>query len=122
MIGRREFVTLLGGTAAWPLAAVAQQMAKMPTIGFLDGATPSVESQRVAAFVQRLRELAWVDGRNVAIESRWAEGRPERVSEIAAEFVLSLSRWEPPQLWRPSKQHRPSLSSLRERGTRSAPA
>jgi putative ABC transport system substrate-binding protein len=51
------------------------------------GATPSFESQRVAAFVQRLRELAWVDGRNVAIEYRWAEGRPERVSEIAAEFV-----------------------------------
>jgi putative tryptophan/tyrosine transport system substrate-binding protein len=51
------------------------------------GATPSFESQRVAAFVQRLRELAWVDGRNVAIEYRWAEGRPEHVSEIAAEFV-----------------------------------
>ena len=85
---RRDFITLLGGAAAgWPLAARAQQPGKLPTIGFLDGATPSIESQRVAAFVQRLRELAWVDGRNVAIESRWAEGRPERVSEIAAEFV-----------------------------------
>jgi hypothetical protein len=84
---RREFITLLGGTAAaWPLAARAQQAGKLPTIGFL-GATPSFESQRVAAFVQQLRELAWVDGRNVAIEYRWAEGRPERVSEIAAEFV-----------------------------------
>ena len=84
---RREFITLLGGAAVWPLAARAQQAGKLPTIGFLDGATPSIESQRVAAFVQRLRELAWVDGRNVAIESRWAEGRPERVSEIVAEFV-----------------------------------
>jgi putative ABC transport system substrate-binding protein len=85
---RRDFISLVGGAAAaWPLAARAQQAGKLPTIGFLDGATPSVESQRVAAFVQRLRELAWVDGRNVAIEYRWAEGRPERVSEIAAEFV-----------------------------------
>jgi putative tryptophan/tyrosine transport system substrate-binding protein len=84
---RREFLSVLGGAAgAWPLAARAQQAGKLPTIGFL-GATPSFESQRVAAFVQRLRELAWVDGRNVAIEYRWAEGRPERVSEIAAEFV-----------------------------------
>ena len=85
---RREFITMLGGAAvAWPNAARAQQAGKLPTIGFLVGATPWIESQRLAAFVQRLRELAWVDGRNVAIESRWAEGRPERVSEIAAEFV-----------------------------------
>src|SRR5262245_60534299 len=84
---RREFITLLGGAAAaWPLAARAQQ-AKLPTIGLFLGANPSIESQRVAAFVQRLRELAWIDGRNLAIEYRWAEGRPERVSEIAAEFV-----------------------------------
>jgi len=86
-VKRREFITLLGGAAVWPLAARAQQAGKLPTIGFLDGATPWIESQRLAAFVQRLRELAWVDGRNVAIESRWAEGRPERVSEIVAEFV-----------------------------------
>jgi ABC-type uncharacterized transport system substrate-binding protein len=86
-VRRREFITLLGGaTAAWPLAARGQQAGKLPTIGFL-GATPSVESQRVAAFVKRLRELAWIDGRNVAIEYRWAEGRPERISEVAAEFV-----------------------------------
>jgi putative ABC transport system substrate-binding protein len=83
---RREFITLLGGAVSWPLAARAQQVGKLPTIGFL-GATPSVESERIAAFVQRLRELAWIDGRNLAIEYRWAEGRPERVSEIAAEFV-----------------------------------
>jgi putative ABC transport system substrate-binding protein len=85
-IGRRKFLATLGGTAAWPLAARAQQAGKLPTIGFM-GATPSVESQRVATFVQRLRELGWVDGRNLAIEYRWAEGRPERVSEIAAELV-----------------------------------
>jgi putative ABC transport system substrate-binding protein len=85
---RRTFITLLGGAAVvWPLAARAQQAGKLLTIGFM-GATPSVESQRVAAFVQRLRELGWVDGRNLAIEYRWAEGRPERVSEIAAEFVM----------------------------------
>ena len=84
---RREFITLVGGAAAvWPLAARAQQ-AKLPTIGLFLGANPSIESQRVAAFVQRLRELNWIDDRNLAIEYRWAEGRPERVSEIAAEFV-----------------------------------
>jgi putative tryptophan/tyrosine transport system substrate-binding protein len=81
-------VTLLGGAAAaWPLVARAQQPAKVPTIGFLDSATPSEQSQRVAPFVQRLRELGWVDGRTVAIEVRWAEARNERSAEIAAEFV-----------------------------------
>jgi putative tryptophan/tyrosine transport system substrate-binding protein len=84
---RREFITLFGGTAAgWPLAARAQQPGKLPMIGFL-GATASIESQRVAAFVQRLRELGWIDGRTLAIEYRWAEGRNERYAEIAAEFV-----------------------------------
>src|SRR5260370_30165812 len=83
---RREFITLLGGAAAWPVVARAQQTGKLPTIGFL-GASPSIESQRIAAFVQRLRELAWIDGRNLAIEYRWAEGRNERYAEIAAEFV-----------------------------------
>ena len=83
---RREFITLLGGTATWPLAARAQQPAKMPTIGFL-GASPSTESQRVAAFVQRLRELAWIDGQNLAIEYRWGEGRNEQYMEAAAGLV-----------------------------------
>ena len=85
---RREFITLLGGAAAWPLAARAQQaMAKLPTIGFLGSATLLVESQRVAAFVQRLRQLGWIENRNVAIEYRWAEGRIERFTELAAEFA-----------------------------------
>jgi len=87
MMKRREFITLLGGAAAWPLAARAQQPAKLPTIGLLGATTPLVESQRVASFVQRLREVGWIDGRNVAIEYRWGEGRNERFAEIAAEFV-----------------------------------
>ena len=88
-IGRRELLAALGGAAAaWPLAARAQQpMAKLPTIGFLGAATPSAWSQRVAAFVQRLRELGWTEGRTVVVEYRWAEGRSERFLEIAAEFA-----------------------------------
>jgi ABC-type uncharacterized transport system substrate-binding protein len=86
---RREFLALLGGAAAaWPLAARAQQPAKPSTIGFLGVTTPSTQGQRViAAFVQRLRELGWIEGRSIAIEYRWAEGRSERYAEIAAEFV-----------------------------------
>src|SRR5262249_18747372 len=89
MSSRRQFITLLGSAAAaWPLAARAQQpMAKLPTIGFLGSATLLVESQRVAAFVQRLRQLGWIENRNVAIEYRWAEGRIERFTELAAEFA-----------------------------------
>jgi putative tryptophan/tyrosine transport system substrate-binding protein len=83
---RREFITLLGGAAAWPLAAYAQQTA-MPVIGYLGQSTLAVESQRVAALVQGLRELGWTEGRTVAIEYRWAEGRIERYAEIATEFV-----------------------------------
>ena len=83
---RREFITLLGGAAAWPLAARAQQPGKVPTIGFL-GANPLIESERVAAFVQRLRELGWIEGRTVSIEYRWAEGRSEGYAENAAELV-----------------------------------
>jgi len=86
-IGRRKFLaTLLGGAAAWPLAARAQQV-KLPTIGFLGPSTPSNWSQWTAAFVQRMRELGWTEGRTVAIEYRWAEGRRERHTEIAIEFV-----------------------------------
>jgi putative ABC transport system substrate-binding protein len=85
---RRAFISLLGGAAAaWPLAARAQQSAKLPTIGYLGSTTPAVESQRITAFVQRLRELGWIEGRTIAIEVRWAEARPERFIEIAAEFV-----------------------------------
>ncbi len=86
-VKRRDFITLLSGAAAWPLAARAQQAGKLPTIGFLGANTPSVQGRWVAAFVQRLRELGWVEGRNVAIEYRWAETRFERSPEIIAEFV-----------------------------------
>jgi putative ABC transport system substrate-binding protein len=86
MIRRREFITLLSGAAAWPLAVRAQQAA-VPVIGFLGGTTLSGASQWVAAFVQRLRELGWIEGRTVAIEYRWAEGRADRAAEITAEFV-----------------------------------
>jgi putative tryptophan/tyrosine transport system substrate-binding protein len=83
---RREFITLLGGAVAWPLAARAQQ-AKLPTIGYLGPSTRSLEVNRLRAFVQRLRELGWIEGRTVAIEYHWAEGGNERLAEIAASFV-----------------------------------
>jgi putative ABC transport system substrate-binding protein len=86
-VRRRTIITLLGGAVAWPAAARAQQTNRVPIIGFLGGATPSAESQRSAALVQRLRELGWIEGRTVAIEYRWAEGRGARFAEIAAEFV-----------------------------------
>jgi putative ABC transport system substrate-binding protein len=87
-VKRREFITLLGGAvAAWPLAARAQQTVKLPTIGFLGPSTRSAASEWVAAFVPRLRELGWIEGRTVAIEYRWVEGREERYAEVAAEFV-----------------------------------
>jgi putative ABC transport system substrate-binding protein len=85
---RRKFITFLGGAAAaWPLAARAQQLGKLPTIGILGSGTPATHGHWYAAFVQRLRELGWIDGRTVAIEYRWAEGRTDRAAEIAAEFV-----------------------------------
>ena len=100
---RRQFIMLLGGAAAWPVAARAQQPAKLPTIGFLGSGSPATDNQWIAAFVQRLRELGWVDGRNIAIEYRWAEGRTNRYDEIAAEFVrlkvdLILTHNTPPVL------------------------
>ena len=85
---RRDFITLLGGAAAtWPLAASAQQPGKLPTIGFLGSSSASDWSGWTAALVQRLQQLGWVEGRTVAIEYRWADGRSERFAEIAAEFV-----------------------------------
>jgi putative ABC transport system substrate-binding protein len=85
---RREVITLLGGAAvAWPLAARAQQAAKLPTVGFLGTPAASAWAPWTAAFVQRLRELGWIEGRTVAIQYRWAEGRAERWAEFAAEFV-----------------------------------
>jgi putative tryptophan/tyrosine transport system substrate-binding protein len=85
-VRRRDFITLLGGAMAWPMAAGAQQAGKLPTIGFL-GADASAFSPWTAAFVAHLRELGWIENRNIAIEYRWSEGRTERYAEIAAEFV-----------------------------------
>jgi putative ABC transport system substrate-binding protein len=84
---RREFITLLGGAAAWPVAASGQQTGKVPVIGYSSAASSAAAGQNTAAFVQRLRELGWIEGRTIAIEYRWADGRDERYAEIAAEFV-----------------------------------
>ena len=85
---RRDFIKTIGGTAAvWPIAARAQQSTRVPTVGVLGASTPSDMSQWIAAFARRLHELGWVEGRTVAIEYRWAEGRSERMAEIVAEFV-----------------------------------
>jgi putative ABC transport system substrate-binding protein len=85
---RRQFIALIGGAAAsWPFPARAQQAEKIPTIGFLSASTAAAERARRAAFVQRLGELGWVEGRSVMIEYRAAEGIVERAGEIAGEFA-----------------------------------
>jgi putative ABC transport system substrate-binding protein len=86
MSTRRDFITLLSGAAAWPIAARAQQP-KVPTIGFLGSGTPITAGAWVVAFAQRLRELGWIEDRTIKIDLRWAEGRNDRSGEIAAEFV-----------------------------------
>jgi putative tryptophan/tyrosine transport system substrate-binding protein len=87
-MNRRNFITLLGGAAAaLPLAARAQQPAKLPTIGFSGTTTASAQVQRTTAFAQRLHQLGWIEGRTAIIEYRWADGRYERFAEIAAEFI-----------------------------------
>jgi putative tryptophan/tyrosine transport system substrate-binding protein len=85
---RREFIGLLSCAAVgWPVVARAQQQAKLPVIGFLGPTSLSAWSNYVSALIQRLGELGWIDGRTATIEYRWADGREERYSEIAAEFV-----------------------------------
>ena len=85
---RREFITLLGGAAvAWPLAASAQQPGKMFRIGYLGISSPSLEPHYVEAFSQKLRDLGHVDGENIAIEYRWAEGHDDRLPNLASELV-----------------------------------
>jgi putative ABC transport system substrate-binding protein len=86
-VKRRAFIAGLGGAAAWPLVARAQQTAWVPTIGYLGATTASAQRKSTAAFLQRLDELGWPEGRKVAIEYRWAEARNERAAEIAAEFA-----------------------------------
>ena len=98
---RREFITLTLAAGAAARPALAQET-KLPTIGFLGASTPANWSRWTSAFVQRLRELGWVEGQTVAIEYRWAEGRPERYGDIAAlvaglaflvERVLVAASW-----------------------------
>ena len=84
---RRDFMALIGGVAAWPVTTRAQPSAKLLTIGFLGANTPAAQSQWTAAFVNRLRELGWIEDRTVAIEYRWGEGRAERFDEFLGEFV-----------------------------------
>ena len=107
-VRRREFITLLGGAAAaWPFAAQAQPV-KSPIIGVLGASTPSVMGQWTAGFVQRLRELGWIEGRTIAIEVHWAEGRSERYTEIAACRVRGTPCRRGVQRCRPAKVPRPN--------------
>jgi putative tryptophan/tyrosine transport system substrate-binding protein len=84
---RRVFISGLGVAALWPFATRAQQPTRVPTIGFLGSTSPEIASHWMAAFLKRLRELGWIEGRTIAIEYRWADSHSERYSEIAAEFV-----------------------------------
>jgi putative ABC transport system substrate-binding protein len=86
-IGRREFVTLLGGAAAWPLAARAQQQTRVPRLGWLVTGSPTSHRFSLAAFRDGLRELGYVEGQNIAIEFRWAEGDVARLPELAKDLV-----------------------------------
>jgi putative tryptophan/tyrosine transport system substrate-binding protein len=84
---RRKFIALIGSVTVWPFAVLALESEKRPTIGFLGATTPTIWSSFVAAFLQRLRELGWIDGYNLGIEYRWAEGREDRYHELAADLV-----------------------------------
>ena len=123
-MNRRQMIAALGGAVAWPIAARGQQPAK--TIGFLGASTRSAEAQWIAAFLQRLRELGWIEGRTIAIEYRWAEGSEERFAQIATELVRLkvdiIVTWGSMQSLRPSKRRRSSRSSSRRPETPSTPA
>ena len=125
---RREFITLLGGAAvAWPLAARAQQTMKFPTIGVLGSGSRSAARQWVVAFVRRLEELGWDEGRTVGIEVRWSEGSTERSVELIAEFVrgnidVIVTTGSANVIAAKQARHRSSRLYSRELAIRSVPA
>jgi len=84
---RREFITLLSGTAAWPLGARAQPQSTMPVVRFLNAASPEPLRQQIAAFLGGLKESSYVENQNVAVEYRWAEGQYDRLPALAADLV-----------------------------------
>jgi putative tryptophan/tyrosine transport system substrate-binding protein len=86
-IERRKFLATLGGAAAWPLAARAQQRAKLPVVGVLSGQSPDAYAIRLRAFRQGLKDAGYVEGQNVEVEYRWAEGQNNRLPALAAELV-----------------------------------
>jgi hypothetical protein len=90
-VRRREFIGLLGGVAAWPLAARAQQSGKLPTIGYLGSGTPTSQRTWITAFVERLRELGWIEGRTITIVYRWAEAVPSDLSKSPESLFSSRS-------------------------------
>src|ERR1700745_84810 len=95
---RRDFIALVGSTAAWPLAARAQQPG-MPVVGFLHSASPEPYAPQVNAFRLSLKEAGYVEGRHVAIKYRWAENQPARLPPLAAELARRpcrhRRRWQP---------------------------
>jgi hypothetical protein len=124
---RRDFVTgIAGSAAAWPLAAHAQRPGKLPTIGYLGSGTAATQGQWTAALMSRLRDLGWIEGRTIAIEYRWAEGRSERFADIAAELVstksMSSLQREHRRCSRQSRRHRLFRSFFRWLEIRSATA
>jgi putative ABC transport system substrate-binding protein len=87
MTNRRSFISLLGGAAAWPLAARAQQSGKIPRVGFMGNSTAALEANLVGPFRDGLRELGYQEGRNIVIEYRWAEGKYERFPALVGELL-----------------------------------
>ena len=122
-MNKREFIALLGGAAAWPLAAPAQQAGKLPTVGFLVPNTRSAAAEWVDAFLVRLRELGWIEGRTVAIEYRWVEDTPSASTKSQPNSPSSMSTSSSRRGLRPSWHYKRrqvrSPSYLRQQATQS---